>query len=1107
MKMPKLSLPTVSLPLAVLLGVCFAAGICRETSAAELPDELARSFANPPDSAKPHTWWHWMNGNITKEGITADLESMKRVGIAGVQIFNVLESIPDGPVDYLSPQWLELFRHAASEADRLGLELCFHNGAGWSNSGGPWIRPEHAMQKIVMSETAVKGKTAFRAALPQPPTSQNYYRDIAVFAFPTPTRKNPIDNLDAKILAYPQYHVYPYGLTVDAKEVPAAAVVPRKQIVDLTSRLAADGTLAWDVPEGEWTILRIGYTPTGKTNHPAPQSGTGLECDKLSREALDAHWAGSIEPILKAVGPLAGKTVNNCLIDSYEVGGTNWSPRFREEFKKRRGYDPVPMLPAVGGHYIESGEVTERFLWDLRRTVADLFAENYYDYFAELCHKHGLKFSAEPYYGPYENLQAGAKADVVMGEFWAGNDPGLERISRSVKVAASIGHTHGIRLIGAESFTSIPDDAGKWLAHPGSLKMRGDWAWCMGINRFILSIYAHQPWLDKAPGMTLGQWGTHFGRCNTWWEQSKPWMAYIARGQYLLQQGRSAADVLFFVGEAAPSDDVYRPDLKAKGYDYDTIGTDLIASLTVKDGRIVTPAGGEYRVLALPDTPWMTPALAHKVRDLVEAGAVVLAPKPVKSPSLTDYPACDAEVSRIAEEVWGKNPGQHAFGKGKIISGQSVEEVLASLGVKPDCQSLHDGTQPAFIHRVKGAADIYFISHQQPLPETLECALRVTGRLPELWDAETGAIEPAPLWRVTDGRTIVTLTLEQAGSLFVVFRQPAAAPSDPVVKITGPAGGRPGLEIRRAVYGDFSRPDGGKVEVTAKVRELVKNGQLQVKASNDLAGDPAFGRVKELRVDYALEGMNRSAACQEGQELFLPDCTAIQPALRLFKEDGRLRLLAPQSGRYVLTAASGAEKSATLENLPEPIELTGPWDLAFPPGRGAPDRAAFDHLVSWPDRSEPGIKYFSGTATYRKKITIPAACFGDNRRLQLDLGSVKEIAEVRLNGCDLGVLWKAPFRVDLTRAARPGENDLEVRVTNLWPNRLIGDEQEPDDCQWNGDCLVKWPDWLLRGQSRPVAARKTFTTWKHWHKDSPLQPSGLLGPVLLRTLEKISIED
>jgi (4-O-methyl)-D-glucuronate---lignin esterase len=261
--------------------------------AAKPADDLAGGFAVPPDSARPHTWWHWMNGNITKEGITADLEAMKRVGIGGAQIFNVSERIPEGPVDIMSPQWLELIRHAAAEADRLGMELCFHNCPGWANSGGPWIRPEHGMQTVVTSKTQAKGPTHFDAVLSQPPTKADYYRDIAVLAFPTPSEKVLIDKPNPKILAGAEYK---YGLQPDPKTIPAAAVVERDRIVDLTSSMAADGKFAWDVPAGNWTILRIGHTPTGRTNHPAPKSGTGLECDKLSREALDAHWAGGVDP-------------------------------------------------------------------------------------------------------------------------------------------------------------------------------------------------------------------------------------------------------------------------------------------------------------------------------------------------------------------------------------------------------------------------------------------------------------------------------------------------------------------------------------------------------------------------------------------------------------------------------------------------------------------------------------------------------------------------------------------------------------------------------------------------------------------------------------------
>jgi len=1070
-----------------------------------LGEKLEQGFVSPPSSARPHTWWHWMNGNVTKEGITADLESMQRVGIGGFQVFNPLEDIPDGPVPYMSPKWLDMMRHAASEADRLGLEMCFHNCAGWSSSGGPWIKPAQAMQTVVTSETRAKGPAKFDAVLPQPRTNHGYYRDIAVLAFPTPSAKATIDKLPPKALSEQQYE---YGIQPDAKKVPAAAIVARDGVIELTSSLGAGGKLTWDVPEGDWTILRIGHTPTGAQNAPAPVAGRGLECDKLSPEGVEAHWAGGIIPILKHLGPLAGKSVNDVLIDSYEVGCNNWTPRFRDEFIKRRGYDPIPFLPTLTGRYVESGEMTERFLWDFRRTLSDLFAENYYNRFADLCHQHGLKFSVEPYDGPFECLQAGAKADIVMGEFWI--SPGVNTI-HSVKLASTVANTHGIPIVGAESFTAIPDECGKWLAHPGMLKTMGDAMWCLGINRYIFHTYAHQPWLDKSPGMTMGQWGTHFGRTNTWWEQSRPWMKYIARSQYLLQQGHTVADVLFFGGEAGPNGGIFRPDLKAKGYEYDVVGTDLIMGLSVKDGLIRTPVGGSYRLLVLPDTPWMTPALAKKVAELVEAGATVLGPKPKKSPSLVNYPACDAEVAKIADEVWPATPGEHAFGRGKVITGRSVEEVLAAENVEPDFVAAGVRAKLDFIHRALDGVDVYFVSNQKHSPGTVCCSFRVAGRLPELWDAQTGDIRPAPMWRVKSGRTIVTLNLEQAGSVFVVFREPADAPTDSITKIISPtdvANKKPKLEIRKAVYGTFSKPDGGRVDVTAKLAERVKDDELEIVADNNIAGDPAVKVVKELRVDYALDGAAMSITVAENQTLRLPleETFGTLPAPRLVLENGQFWLIAAEPGEYSLPTDLGGEKTATVDPLPEPAEQPGSWDVTFQEGRGAPAKAVFEKLISWPDHTDKGIKYFSGTATYRKTINVPAERFGKNRTLLLDLGSVREIAEVRLNGQDLGILWKGPFQVDITKAARSGDNELEVRVTNLWPNRLIGDEQYPDDCQWDGIHLKNWPEWMQKGEPRPVKERLTFTTWKHWHKDSPLQPSGLLGPVKLLTLEKVPVK-
>jgi hypothetical protein len=1076
--------------------------------ASETGDRLEKGFLSPPPSARPHTWWHWMNGNVTKEGITADLESMQRVGVGGFQVFNPLEGIPDGPAPYMSPQWLDMMRFAASEADRLGLEMCFHNCAGWSSSGGPWIKPAQAMQTVVTSETHVKGPKKFDAVLPQPQTNLDYYRDIAVLAFPTPADKTRIEQLAPKSLSQQQYE---YGLQPAAKKVPATATIARDRIVELTAQLGSDGKLTWDVPEGDWTILRIGHTPTGAQCAPAPVAGRGLECDKLSREGIDAHWAGGIDPILKHVGPLVGRSLVNCLIDSYEVGDNNWTPKFREEFQKRRGYDPLPFLPTLAGCYVDSGEITERFLWDFRRTLCDLFAENYFNRFAKLCHEHGLKFSVEPYDGPFECPQVGAKADIVMGEFWATTDLNGIGAVNTVKLAATVANTHGIPIVGAESFTGAPGPFSNWMGHPGMLKPEGDAMWCLGLNRFIFHTYVHQPWLDKFPGMTMGQWGTHFGRTNTWWELSKPWMQYIARSQFLLQQGRTVADVLFFSGEAAPNGGVYRPDLKAKGYDYDTVGTDLIMKLTVKDGLIRTPVGGSYRLLVLPETEWMTPQLAKKVAELAKAGATVLGPKPKKSPSLVSYPACDAEVQKIADELWPAAPSETADGRGEIISGRTIEQALTAKNMLPDFSTFSSKVKLGFIHRAADEVDVYFVCNQKMMPQTAVCSFRVTGRLPELWNAQTGTIQPAVMWQVKNGRTLVTLDFEQAGSLFVVFRKPADAPTDSITSITNLADAQaktPKLEIRKAVYGGFSRPDGGKVDVTAKLAERVKNGELEVTADNNLAGDPAYNVVKQLRVEYVLDGVAKSITVGENQSLRLPseELLGVPPAPQLSLEDGRVFLIAGKAGRYLLSRANGDSQRIVLDALPEPAELSGSWDVTFQEGRGAPAKAIFEKLISWPDSKDNGVKYFSGTATYRKTINIPAERFGENRSLLLDLGSVKEIAEVRLNGQELGILWKAPFRIDITKAAKPGDNELEVRVTNLWPNRLIGDEQYPDDCQWDGIHLAKWPDWMVKGEPRPVKERLTFATWKHWHKDSPLQPSGLLGPVKLLTLEKVQVK-
>ncbi|MGA2683829.1 MAG: glycosyl hydrolase [Verrucomicrobiota bacterium] len=1163
-------------------------------------DSIEDGFRHPPDSAKPQIWWHWMNGNITREGITADLESMKRVGIGGATIVNVDCDIPPGPVKFMSPEWRAMMRYAAQEANRLGLELCLENCAGWSSSGGPWNTPEHAMQRVTTSELKVKGPMHFSAVLPAPPVTLGFYRDIAALAFRTPKGEAvagepaAIEDLDAKSGANGQFVLS----SPAADHAAADQVVPRTNIVDLTDEMHTDGHLEWDVPAGDWTIVRLGHTPTGVENHPAPVEGTGLECDKFSREALDAHWAGFVQKVLDDLGPLAGKgkTLNNVLIDSYEVGGQNWTPQFRWEFEKRRGYDPLPFLPTLTGRVVDSPEVSERFLWDLRRTIADLFADDYYGHFQELCHQHGLKAAFEPYTGPFESLQCGEAADIPMGEFWAGGAP-----DPSVKLASSVGHIFGQPIIGAESFTAAPGPQhGRWLDDPYSLKALGDEVFCQGINRYIFHRFAMQPWTNRWPGMTMGQWGTHFDRTSTWWEQGRAWLQYVTRCQYLLQQGRFVADAAYFCGESAPVETRAGDPALPAGYDYDDVNADvLLHHAAMQDNRLVLDSGMSYRVLILPPSdPDMTPDLLRKLAGFVADGLVVVGRPPRASPSLEGYPACDVEVQELATRIWGDGDGrtvtEHTFGRGRAVWGRSLVQVLGDLNLEPDfAYPAPDNAQLDYIHRRDGATEIYFVSDQRNQFDTVECSFRVQGLQPELWNPETGDIQTAPVWREENGRTVVSLSFGPSGSVFVVFRAKAqgdhlvAVERDgpPVVEATEPAvdlrilkavygvvpswsdvtatvkslvaggarqipasndmaGDDPapnivkqlrvtyslngrwqtnevtegqalelpaGAEVKQALYGRLpssSNQGDQQLDLTAKLSARVKHGALSVRIDNDFAGgDPAINDFKELGVDYTVDGIRKRATIPEHEMLTLPETTLPTGAWRPYvflAGTNQIRLLALAPGRFTLHWASGQKTRARCHSVPAPFVIGGPWEVSFPPGWNAPAKTTFAELSSWTDNADPGVKYFSGTATYSRVFDLPADLPGSRRELWLDLGAVKNLAEVSLNGKSLGILWKPPFRVNVTAAARPGRNTLEIKVTNLWPNRLIGDEQLPPDCEWNGKALKSWPQWLLDGKPSPTG-RVTFTTWHHWGPDASLLDSGLLGPVTVHAAEEITL--
>jgi len=1334
--------------------------------------DLETAFSHPPDDARPWVYWFWSDGNLTRGGITADLEAMQRVGIGGVLIMDVDQNVPKGPVTFMSPAWREMFTFAVSEAGRLGLKVNMNNDAGWTGSGGPWIDAAHSMQKVVWTETTLCGGRHFNGVMAQPETVAGYYRDIALLAFPTPTAETntmqeggvtvtssasqafvgatvvdgdrgtgsllprPVDvgkpqfvqlefsapfearsveltlgsEAGARVLcelqvsqdgqafrglaqiqpgpspqafetvrarffrlvfrggtaALDQLRINEVRLSsafripnfsaksglklvsspddVAAREKDAS--IDQSKVIDLTAQ-SHDGHLTWDVPPGNWTLLRVGHTSTGKTNYPASVEGKGLEVDKLSRAAVDLHFDAFIGKLIADIGGAkAANTLTTLHVDSWEVGYQNWTPEFRAAFRRLRGYDPLPWLPAFTGRSVGDAALSERFLWDVRRTISELLNENYAARLAERAHENGRLFSVQGYrYGPFDCLSYVGRADLPIGEFWTTRDP--LNLHPSVKTMTSAGHIYGKNIIAAEAFTAT-DTMGRQQNHPYSLKAIGDAAFCAGVNQFIFHRYSMQPWVDdRKPGMTMGPWGVEYERTATWWEQTKPWHEYLARCQYLLRQGRFVADLCYLQSEegfnipALPSE--IKPAVPA-GYDFDFCSDEIVRTrMKVENGRLVLPDGTSYRAMVLPLQRLMTPALLRKIRELVQAGATVYGPPPLGSPSLADFPSCDEEGKRLVAELWvdcdcdGNAKLERALGKGKVIWGVPLEQLLAKIGAEPDfayrnSQSIdvvQAGTLPTIrsVHRALPDRDIYFVANLGDTLAHITSSFRVAGGAPELWHADSGLKERAAVYDIADGRTRVPMDLEPRGSVFVVIRKGAdatvphivtmkkdggliaeadAVPLQPVVEraasvpaVVGsftiaawvkPAAdtdlppedlsGTSAYSIRRndllfpppahEVYGQRDAAGAGlavglngvsvlehgdhhfpatlvypavlhgwthvAVVFDQGVPQLYLNGKLVRTGLKTLmkvhggVGVPHGREVMSYQGEHSLlQQFDRALTAKEIAELMrtTPAIAEVSPRtgdaspkvtrpgfapLRMVN-DGTTTLAAwaTQPGRYELTRTDGRVLAAQVDAIPIPLVVDGEWTVGFPGGWGAPAAVQFPSLMSWTQHSDPGVRYFSGTATYSKKIDLPPGTLNSQRQIWLDLGDVQVIAEVKLNGRDFGVLWQPPFCLDVTATLREGNNDLEVKVTNLWVNRLIGDEQLPEDREWTkvpargGYALKVYPDWFQRGERSPVG-RVTFATWKHYERNAPLLPSGLLGPVTLRSAVKVEWE-
>ncbi|HPA16742.1 MAG TPA: glycosyl hydrolase [Verrucomicrobiae bacterium] len=1301
---------------------------------------LEDSFRQPPAEAKPLTWWHWLNGTITKEGITLDLEAIKRAGLGGCYLFNCGGLMPEGDVRFMQPKWLEMMDHTIREAERLGLKFGVHNCDGFSQSGGPWITPETSMKELTWTTADAGGPTAFDAVLAQPEMKEGFYRDIAVVAFPLPeggplagaTLRGSIGEAELKKLTdgdektratfpvpagestidfiFPDARTvrslsvrnfdphrweedFPMRLEVsdDGKafrtmgeftanwdfqkggaataafeeatgkvfrvafknpipvqigeiELSGAAkvhfaeakagrlrsrghgaeahhhlaypgpdrnrplapglVVARDAVRDLTGKMAADGRLRWDVPAGRWRILRVGFTSNGHHVSPATEEGRGLECDKLDPKIIRFHLDQYVGKLLERAGAAAGKTFAAVEIDSWECGIQNWTAGLEARFRERVGYDLLPFMPALlEGRIVDGADITERALWDWRRFLADQFSESYFSQAGKYLREKGVTYVGEST-GRQQYLYDVAyirNSDVTMGEFWIDSGPG-QGVRVDNKVASSIAHVAGKRIVASESYTSSPG-AARWQNHPFSLKAEGDRAFCAGVNQFVFHTFAHQPYPATGPGFTFFFWGLNFNRGNTWWDAADAWMAYLTRCNHILRQGQSVADVLWFVGEDVPNRIAWRDELRPtlpRGYDFDGCDTAALMAAGVKDGRICLPYGTDYRLLLLPSLPTMRPAIARKIQELAEAGAVVVAPRrPLQSPSLRDRGEGDATVAKCASALWGEGGAaeiDRKVGEGRLFAGLPFEEIFKRLEIAADFEyaTSEKDAEILYVHRRAEGAEVYFLSNQQNRVAEFDAMFRVGARAPELWDPATGAIARPGVFRDDGkGRVCIPLRLDPNGSVFVVFREgragrhavaiqgptpnPINAPTAPVppagldkaegtftlalwVKpnaviplpeerkvavafqkqnwaVFAPQGqqqfgdGHAGAGIAAGSNGIVAFEHSARyapavITFPAEIRErthvalvyrdgmptLFVNGR-EARAGTKgphvvhaalSAGGPAFRgeRSAPMLFDRALAPAEIAALANAK-----PLPTTDPPAVELERaEDGKLFARAWKARGCTAVLADGTRANIAEAVIPDLITLAGPWRVSFPPNLGAPASATFDTLISWPEHKDPGIRFFSGTATYENEFDIPSSSFGENRELYLDLGEVAVIARATLNGKELPTLWKPPFRTRIDGTAKPGRNHIAIRVTNLWPNRMIGDANMPgeaEDIEWRpagkGTWLPKrWPDWLVQGKTRP-SGRIAFCTRKDvYSKNDPLLPSGLIGPVRIR---------
>ncbi len=972
--------------LSVLLAVCCGNTCLCGAEPRSQADQLEAGFARPPHTAKPSIYWLWLNGYANREFMDHELKAFADLGIGGLCIFDMgargdSKFFPPAGPAFMSHDSVEMIADAIKKAKKYGLDVQLAACSSW-DLGGSWVTPQHASKALYHSQMRVEGPADLDTRFPFPKLPANvprlengkpaFLQEIAVLAFP--------ETGSHKLL-----------------------IKDRNGVINLTNRLASNGRLKWNVPRGRWTIIRFVCANTGeRLKVPSPKSD-GLVTDHFSAEATRTFVQTLIGRLQRKLGDdLNAAGIKQLYLPSYEVRGAIWTPDFLEQFKRYRGYDMTCYLPVLAGYRVESAERTERFLYDFQKTLGDLLVDAYYRTASATAREAGLGIEAEAggpgppvHQVPVDALKALGAIDEMRGEFWPWRSHRQELWV--VKETACAAHVYGKRRVHMEAFTGFRH----WQDGPFDLKPSADRAFCEGMNHVVWHTSSHQPPEAGKPGWVYGA-GTHLTPNVVWWPMAKPFIQYLSRCSFMLQQGRFVADVCYYYGDQGanfvPPKHI-DPSL-GYGYDYDVANPEVILNrMTVREGRITLPDGMQYELLVLPARQDFDLAVLRKIEELVAQGATVVGPKPSRSNGLTDYPARDQHVKRIADKLWGACDGRtirtNHYGKGTVVWGRPLREILRRRGIGPDFEfsSDLDDTNLDFLHRRVGDIDIYFVRNMKSRTESVRATFRVSGKAPEFWLPDSGIIHESPVYQETERGVRVPLVLEPYGSVFVVFRKPI-------------------------------------------------------------------------------------------HQWHLTDLDSGNTAERI--SDEQVRVTVFQNGQCRLRTADHRTIVFEADQISPPLTVKGPWRVRFPAGWGAPDSITMQNLVSWTRCADPGINHFSGMATYQTTLTVPESWLGHGRKVYLDLGSLWAAARVRLEGKSVGVLWKPPFRVDITNHVRAGENRLEIDVANTWANRLIGDAHLPADQRF---CRTN--------------ITRSGTPAKPW-KEIPLRESGLLGPVqVIPAVEKI----